>query len=52
MRQVDSKSGKRWRCIKSIQAAQQKNVAARDEFGRQNSKANVFWSSDKPRIEA
>lgn len=49
MRQLNTKSGKRWRCIKSLEAIK-KTVAARDAFGRDNSQANVFWSSDKPRI--
>jgi hypothetical protein len=49
MRQINSKYGKRWRCIKSLEAIK-KTVAERDAFGRENSQANVFWSSDKPRI--
>ncbi len=34
MRQIASKGGKKWRCIKSIQATKQ-GIAARDAFGRQ-----------------
>ena len=33
MRLIDSKGGKRWRCIRSIEATKQ-DRAARDEFGR------------------
>lgn len=50
MRQIDTKSGKRWRCIKSIVSVK-KTVAQRDAFGKEHSQANVFWSSDKPRID-
>jgi hypothetical protein len=49
MKQVETKSGKRWRCIKSLQAIK-KTVAQRDAFGKENSQANIFWSSDKPRL--
>ena len=34
MRQILTKSGKRWRCIKSIEASKV-GIAKRDEFGRQ-----------------
>ena len=33
MRQIETKGKKRWRCIKSIEAAQ-RNVAQRDAFGQ------------------
>jgi hypothetical protein len=39
MRQIHTKSGSRWRCIKSIAATKQ-GVAARDAFGRQVSAMN------------
>jgi len=39
MRQIHSKAGKRWRCIKSIQATKQ-GIAARDAFGKQMSAMN------------
>ena len=34
MRQIVSKGGKRWRCIKSIEATR-RGVAERDAFGKQ-----------------
>lgn len=34
MRQIESKGGKRWRCIKSIEATK-RGVAERDAFGKQ-----------------
>jgi hypothetical protein len=49
MIQIDTKGGKRWRCVKSMKAIN-KTVAERDAFGKQNSQANVYWSSDKPRL--
>lgn len=39
MRQLHSKGGKRWRCIKSIQASKQ-GIAQRDAFGRQMTAMN------------
>lgn len=50
MQQIETKSGKRWRCKKSIVSIK-KTVAQRDAFGKENSQANVFWSSDKPRLD-
>ncbi|MBK7022291.1 MAG: hypothetical protein IPH41_01815 [Sulfuritalea sp.] len=40
MRQIETKAGKRWRCIRSIQATQ-KTAAARDAFGREVSAMNT-----------
>ena len=40
MRQIETKAGKRWRCIRSIQATQ-KSSEARDAFGRQVSAMNT-----------
>jgi hypothetical protein len=40
MRQIETRAGKRWRCIRSIQATQ-KTTAARDAFGRQVSAMNT-----------
>jgi hypothetical protein len=40
MRQVDSKSGKRWRCYQSIEAAAKSSKASREAFGKQISQAN------------
>lgn len=34
MRQIASKTGKKWRCIKSIEATKQ-GIAERDAFGKQ-----------------
>jgi len=39
MRQVATKSGRKWRCIMSIEAAK-KTAAERDAFGRKISTAN------------
>lgn len=39
MRQVMTKGGKRWRCIKSIKAAKQGDEA-REAFGRQTTAIN------------
>ena len=33
MRQIETKGGKKWRCIKSIEATK-RNVAQRDAFGQ------------------
>jgi hypothetical protein len=33
MRQIETKGGKKWRCIKSIEAVK-KNCAQRDAFGK------------------
>ena len=46
MRQIHSKGGKRWRCIKSIQATKQ-GIAARDAFGRQVTAMNSTKQSDR-----
>ena len=40
MRQIETKAGKRWRCIRSIQATH-KSPQARDAFGRQVSAMNT-----------
>ena len=40
MRQIETKAGKRWRCVRSIQATQ-KTAEARDAFGRQVSAMNT-----------
>jgi hypothetical protein len=40
MRQIETRAGKRWRCIRSIKATQ-KTAAARDAFGRQVSAMNT-----------
>lgn len=40
MRQIETKAGKRWRCIRSIQATH-KTAEARDAFGREVSAMNT-----------
>jgi hypothetical protein len=40
MRQIETRAGKRWRCIRSIKATQ-KTAAARDAFGREVSAMNT-----------
>lgn len=40
MRQIETKAGKRWRCIRSILATQ-KTPEARDAFGREVSAMNT-----------
>ena len=49
MRQMVTKGGVRWRCIKSIQAAK-KPVSERDAYGKQVSAANAEASAAKLRI--
>lgn len=39
MRQIETKGGKRWRCVKSIMGAK-KSRAEREEFGRQMTEMN------------
>ena len=39
MRQIPTKAGPRWRCIKSIEATK-KGTAAREAFGRQTTAGN------------
>jgi|GEM_PF-5656151 len=48
MKRIQTKSGGRWRCIKSIQSTK-RGVAERDAFGKENSQANVFWTG-KPKL--
>jgi hypothetical protein len=40
MRQIETKAGKRWRCIRSIEATR-KTPEARDAFGREVSAMNT-----------
>jgi hypothetical protein len=49
MRQVDSKSGKRWRCYQSIEAAKS-NKASREAFGKQVTQANKEQSQKLNRL--
>ena len=49
MRQIETKGGKRWRCIKSIEAAK-RDRDAREAFGRQMSAINKAQAQSKARI--
>ncbi|MBP9713028.1 MAG: hypothetical protein KBD60_04950 [Sterolibacterium sp.] len=49
MRQIETKGGKRWRCIKSIQATKQ-GREAREAFGRQMSENNRAEAESKARL--
>ena len=46
MRQVETKTGKRWRCIKSIAAAK-RDRAEREAFGREVSAINKAAAQSK-----
>jgi hypothetical protein len=46
MRQIETKAGKRWRCIKSIEATKQ-DRAAREAYGRQVSEMNKAESRSR-----
>lgn len=49
MRQISTKGGKRWRCIKSIEATK-RSVAEREAFGRQMTAINKAEAQSKARI--
>lgn len=49
MRQITTKTGKRWRCIKSIQATKV-DVAARDRYGKKITEMNKAEAQAKLRI--
>jgi len=49
MRQIKTKGGKRWRCIKSIEAAK-RDKDAREAFGRQMSALNKAEAQSKARF--
>jgi len=49
MRQIETKGGKRWRCIKSIEAAK-RDRDAREAFGRQMSAINKAEARSKARL--
>jgi hypothetical protein len=51
MRQVFTKGGMKWRCIKSIQAIK-KTAAERDAFGKMVSSANAELRSVKAKSQA
>jgi hypothetical protein len=49
MRQIETKSGKRWRCIRSIEATRQ-GPAAREAYGRQVSEMNKSEAQSRARL--
>lgn len=49
MRQLTTKTGKRWRCIKSIEATKA-NREARDAFGKRVTESNKADCQSKARI--
>lgn len=51
MRQIETKAGKRWRCIRSIQATR-KTPEARDAFGRGVSEMNSAKARSQSRLIA
>lgn len=51
MRLVVSKAGKRWRCIKSIEASK-RSVAERDAFGKTVTESNSESQRARMRVSA
>ena len=49
MRQIETKAGKRWRCIKSIEATK-RGKEARAAFGRQTTAINRAEAQSKARM--
>jgi len=49
MRQIETKAGKRWRCIRSIQATK-RSTAERDGFGKRVSAENKADAQSKARL--
>jgi hypothetical protein len=49
MRQISTKGGKRWRCIKSIEAAKVE-IAKRDAFGRRITESNKAEAQARLRL--
>ena len=49
MRQIVTKGGKRWRCIKSIEATK-RGMEAREAFGRQTTDINKAEAQSKARL--
>jgi hypothetical protein len=49
MRQIDTKAGKRWRCIKSIEATK-RGKEAREAFGRQTTDINRAEAQSKAKL--
>ncbi len=51
MRQIETKGGKRWRCIKSIEATK-RGTAERDAFGKQVTATNKSELQAKLRMRS
>jgi hypothetical protein len=49
MRQIETKGGKRWRCVRSIEATK-RSIAERDGFGRRVSAENKAEAQSKARL--
>ena len=49
MRQIETKAGKRWRCIRSILATK-RSTAERDGFGKRISAENKAEAQSKARL--
>ena len=49
MRQIETKAGKRWSCIRSIEATRQ-GQAAREAYGRQVSETNKAEAQSRARL--
>jgi hypothetical protein len=49
MRQIETKAGKRWRCLKSIHATK-RSTAERDGFGKRVSAENKAEAQSKARL--
>jgi hypothetical protein len=49
MRQIETKAGKRWRCIRSIEATRQ-GQAAREAYGRMVSEMNKSEAQSRARL--
>ncbi len=49
MRQIETKAGKRWRCLKSIEATK-RSKAERDAFGRRVTADNKVEAQSKARL--
>ena len=49
MRQIETRAGKRWRCIRSIEATRQ-GQAAREAYGRQVSEMNKSEAQSRARL--
>jgi hypothetical protein len=50
MRQIETKNGKKWRCIQSIQATKKKSTEQRDAFGKSITAINT--SENQARVKS